>query len=197
MWDVIKTIITSPAGSFAFVAAILYAVGWAIHKISKATTTVDMKMQKVDKLESNLDGIKEDIQWIKANLSVIQVGKGSLTKSKSPVSLTPLGTQKAEEMKIMETVAKYWASICKYLDAKLSDANAYDIQQFCIETATINLDKIFPKEEVDRIKLFAFNEGNPVAYYGGMIGVIIRDKYFEVKGINIAEVDANAPRNEN
>ena len=66
-------------------------------------------------------------------------------------------------------------------------------QQFCIETATIGLDRLFCRDDVDRIKNFAYNEGKQTAYYGSMIGVIIRDKYFESKGIQPSEVDDNDP----
>lgn len=41
--------------------------------------------------------------------------------------------------------------------------------------------------------MFAYNEGKPLGFYGGMIGVLIRDKYFEQKGINPSLVDEFAP----
>lgn len=55
------------------------------------------------------------------------------------------------------------------------------------------LDRLFCRDDVDRIKNFAYNEGKQTAYYGSMIGVIIRDKYFESKGIQPSEVDDNDP----
>jgi len=91
MWDIIKLIITSPAGSFAFVVGVLYFIGWGISKISSAYAIAKLKSGSIDKLEGNLDKIKEDIQIIKASLAVMQTGKASLTKSHSPVSLTALG----------------------------------------------------------------------------------------------------------
>lgn len=189
MWDIIKSIIASPAGSFGFVVGVLFLAGWIIAKISKVVTIANMKSQNVDKLENNLDTIKQDIQVIKATLDVMQSGKSSLTKSHSPVSLTSLGEDIAKQMGIYDMIARNWPMIYDNLVKNVSSKNAYDVQQYCINTATVSLEKFFCPEDVDRIKMFAYNNGNPIAYYGSMIGVIIRDKYFEVVGIDVKEVD--------
>jgi len=90
-------------------------------------------------------------------------------------------------------VANNWGHIYDFICSKMSQGNAYDIQQFCIDTATISLEKFFLPEDLAKVKLYAYNNGNPIEYYGSMIGVIIRDKYFEIKGIDVTEVDRCAP----
>lgn len=193
MWEVFKTIITSPAGSFAFVISIAIFFGWAIRKLTQIDDLAKNKSACVDKLENNIDKIKEDIQAIKAYLSVIQNGKANLTESHSPVTLTPLGQDIAKKMDIYTMISKNWTHIYEFISSKMSQENAYDIQQFCIDTATTSLEKFFLPEDLINIKSFAYKNGNPTAYYGSMIGVIIRDKYFETKGINISEVDNHKP----
>lgn len=192
MWDVIKSILTSTGGSFAFVAGILYLTHWVVHYLTKNISKLDNKMEKVDKLEQNMDSIKENLHFIKATLNVIQSNNSGLTQSHSPIGLTKKGKDVASRMGINDILVRNWDNIYEFIEAQHLE-NPYDIQQFCIETATINLDKLFSYQDVDKIKEFAFNEGQQLAYYGSMIGVIIRDKYFEVKGIPISEVDKNDP----
>ena len=84
--------------------------------------------------------------------------------------------------------------IFKNLVSSIFDKNAYDIQQYCIETAAVEPEKFFAKADLDKLKQFAFNQGNPFQYYSSMFGIIIRDKYLQIKGISISEVDINDPK---
>lgn len=188
MWEIIKTILTSPAGSFAFVFALLCVVGWAIHYITKYVEKLNAKSERVEKLENGMESIKDDLHYIKATLNIIQSSNSALTQSHSPVSLTAKGRDVAIKMGIHEIIASNWERIFETIEKKHL-GSAYDIQQFCIETATINLNAFFSDADVAKIKDFAYNEGRQIAFYGSMIGVIIRDKYFETKGIPVADVD--------
>lgn len=193
MLELIKMILSSPYGSFAFIIAFLLLAFWLVHYITKHIEKLNSKTEKVEKLENNIDSIKEDLHYIKATLNVIQANNNSLTQSHSPVSLTEKGKEVAKKMGIDGMIAKNWDKIYDTIENK-SLNNAYDIQQFCIETATVNLDEFFSPSDVNEIKTFAYNEGHQLAYYGSMIGVILRDRYFESKGIPVSEVDNNDPQ---
>lgn len=149
------------------------------------------KVEKVKTIEDNIETVKNDLAYIKAALSLIQ-NNGGLTQSHSPIGLSQLGETVAEKMGISTLIGKNWENILNLID-KQGLRNAYDVQQFCIETATINIDNFFLPGDVATIKNYAYNEGRPLAYYGSMIGVIIRDKYFQVKGIDPTEVDKHDP----
>lgn len=192
MWEVIKSILTSTGGSFAFVAGILYLTHWIVHYLTKHVSKWSNKMEQVEKLELNIDSIKENLHFIKATLNVMQSNNSGLTQSHSPVGLTTKGKDVASRMGIYDILTNNWDNIYDLIESQ-SLANPYDIQQFCIETATVNLDKLFSNEDVNKIKEFAFREGQQLAYYGSMIGVIIRDKYFSIKGIAVSDVDKNDP----
>lgn len=192
MWGVIETALSSPAGSFAFVAGLLVLSYWLVHYVTKKIERWSIKAEHVDKLDAIIDTIKEDIHFIKATLNVMQSNNGGLTQSHSPISLTDKGKEVAKEMDIDNIISRNWDNIYDLIE-KQRLRNAYDIQQFCIEMATINIDKLFTRDDVDKIKDFAYKKGQQVAYYGSMIGVIIRDKYFEAKGIPVSDVDTNDP----
>lgn len=192
--EMLKDILTSNGGAFAVVVAILAAVGYALVQVTKWQCEMKSATERTKKVEDNLDGIKTDIHYIKGTLDVLKANMpNALTQAHSPVSLTLRGQEQAEKMGVYDLVAENWDKIIKYIDANVASKNAYDIQQFCIERASISPEMFFAPEDVAKIKNFAFNNGQPLAYYGGMIGVIIRDKYFAMKGIPLAQVDENDP----
>ena len=182
-YKLLQDILGSEFGSFAFVLSILLFIGWTIHRISTFIATWKVKEKGVDKLDEKVDKITSDLLFIKNQLNILNVNSpGSLIQSHSPISLTQAGNDVAQRMKIRDIISNNWDRIEKMLE-NIGTNNAYDIQQYCIEVATVAMDKLFSEEDMKKIKTFAYNEGKPLAYYGGMIGVIIRDKYFEIKGI--------------
>lgn len=193
--ELIKNILSSDAGSFGFVFFVLLLIAWVIYKITRFITTWENKEKGLDKLENKVDTLSTDISYIKMQLTLLNTNTtGSLVQSHSPISLTDKGKIIAKKMNIETMLANNWDKIYEYIDANVQSKNAYDIQQFCIETATISLDKLFTSSDLDKIKNFAYNEGRPIGYYGGMIGVLIRDKYFEIRGINPNTIDEFAPQ---
>nr|DAE37636.1 MAG TPA: hypothetical protein [Caudoviricetes sp.] len=192
--ELLKSILGSPAGSFGFVLFILILAGWVIHKITKYTTEWNCKLNIVNDFNDDIKKVNADILYIKTKLEIFSTNMpGGLTQSHSPIGLSEKGKKIAENMGIDKMIAANWDKICSYIDMNTRSKNAYDLQQFCIEAATISLDKLFDSETVTQIKQFAFDNGQVLAYYGGMIGVLIRDKYFEVKGIPIGDIDKHDP----
>jgi hypothetical protein len=191
-WSILK----SDAGSFGFVCGIFLAVCYAVHYITKFVTKINtehgMFYKRIDSIENHIDQIKEDIILIRATMKIPL--SDSYTQSKSPVTLTEKGVEMAKKLDIERRVASNWEHIFQYIERNVKDKNAYDIQQFCIERATVNLLEFFTEEDVRDIKLVAFKEGKSVESFGGLIGVIIRDAYFKAKEIRIDEVDKNDPK---
>lgn len=188
--DFIMNIFGSVGGSFAVVLAVLLSILWMVHKVTQWQCEMNNAKNTTTKVESNIDSIKADISYIKGTLDILKNNAGNaLVQSHSPISLTDKGKEIATEMRVAEMIASNWDNIRNCIEHNVPSSNAYDIQQYCIETATISLQTFFKAEDVDKVKLFAFNAGQNLAYYGGMIGVIIRDKYFECKNIPIEAVD--------
>lgn len=210
----LRDIITSNGGAFAVVFAVLWAVGYSLIKFSEWRLRAEDATKKGDKLESKIEAIMTDLSYIKGEMQSLHTIRGaleslnyiktsvdslrnssfgSLTQAHSPISLTLKGQEVAKEMGIERMIAMNWEKIEASIDAKVAFKNAYDIQQYCIETATVSLETFFSPSDIDTIKMFAFNSGQHLAFYGSMIGVIIRDKYFEIKRIPLAKVDESDP----
>ena len=212
--EIIRDILASAGGSFAVVFGVLYAVGYSLIKFSEWRTKAEEATKKGDKLENKIESIMTDLSYIKGELQSLHTirgaleslnyiktsvdslrnnSSGSLTQAHSPISLTLKGQEVAKEMGIDGMIARSWDKIEAAIDAKVAFKNAYDIQQYCIETATVSLETFFTPSDIDAIKMFAYNSGQHLAFYGSMIGVIIRDKYFEIKKIPLTKVDETDP----
>lgn len=192
--EMLKDILTSNGGAFAVVFAVLYAVAQLLMKFSEWRVKAEEVSKKGEKLEDKIDTIMSDMHYIKGTLDLLRNGApNALTQAHSPVSLTIKDKEVAEQMGVAEMVARNWSKIEDLIDAKVAFKNAYDIQQFCIEKATVSPEAFFCNDDVNQIKKFAYDNGQPLAFYGSMIGVIIRDKYFEVKKIPLEKVDETDP----
>jgi hypothetical protein len=143
----------------------------------------------IAKIEGNIEKIREDIGYLTGMIEIIKGGKNQFSKSKSPVSLTELEIKVAEEMDVYGMISRNWERIYKDLENNIPDKNAYDIQQYCMETIAVRSDKFFDKTDIEKIKNRAFLNGNSMMEYTPVIGIPIRDKYFECKGINLADIE--------
>lgn len=188
-----------PAGSFAFVFGLIAALVFGCVWVTKFTTAhkihAERDREDVKSVKAKLDGLVTDISMIKGTLALIQSGLNmpSLTQAHSPVSLNALGRETARKMGMDAIVARNRDKILGFLDGHIDKKNAYDIQQLCIETASTRPELFFSEEDAGHIKNFAYAEGKPLVYYGGMIGVIVRDFYFAERGIRVEEVDLHDP----
>ena len=198
MLDLLHQLLTSPAGSFGFLFAIIILGGWLIHWVTKKVSEIQSEhggfTRSVDKMERSIDEIRKDMSFLKGSIDVMKSGNlNSLLQSKSPVTLTDKGKEVAQELKANEIIARTWERIYEILEREISDKNAYDIQQYCIEQVSVEPEKFFDSASITALKNFAFMQGNPLQLYTRMLGVIIRDKYMSIKGISIDEIDKHDP----
>ncbi|MDR0437251.1 MAG: hypothetical protein LBH22_02990 [Bacteroidales bacterium] len=146
---------------------------------------------KIGAHKETMDRIDHNINFI---LSTLIKQPVPTIEKHSPLSLSDLGKRIAKDLELNQMIGNNWEKILYYLDINnIASKNAYDIQQFCIETACISLDKFFDEHGIDKIKMYAYNNGNSLFYYGSMIGIMIRDVYFESKGIPVTAVDEHIP----
>jgi hypothetical protein len=207
--DFLEKALSSPAGSFSFIFSIMVLAGWLIYFVTKKVTQIRSEHEHLrsdseksgsllDKrfgyVEIHIDEIRKDLSYLKGTIDVIRNDSTPLAQRHSPISLTEKGNEIAIELKAEEMVAKNWDNIKKDLDKNLSDKNAYDIQEYCLETAAVELDKFLTVEDLQTMKTYAFKNGNSLAYYSVIFGLIIRDKYLKCKNIDSSEIDACDPK---
>lgn len=137
-------------------------------------------------LESSIHRMTDTIQLMTASYS----GSSPLTQSHSPISLTAKGKEIAEALKLNSVLDHNWDKIIKIIT---TETNPYDIQMRFISELILNPKSYIDEASLDRIKTNAFESGIPLVDYMRMLGVMARDKFFSIHGIDVNEVDKNDP----
>lgn len=147
------------------------------------------------KHEDEYNEIKRDLQYIKGTLDNMRYPSPStdLAQSHSPLSLTEKGLAAADKVGADKMIDENWNIISNLLNKEICDKNAYDIQQYCIRTAAIELEKLIGEDGVRKMKDFAYAEGKSLQDVSIIIALKVRDRFFKENDINVLEVDENDP----
>ncbi|MFR9565558.1 MAG: hypothetical protein SNG14_08560 [Rikenellaceae bacterium] len=192
MLDLIRDILTSPYGSFASVFAIFALAFYLVYYITKHITTINNNhsnlSKSIDKLDGNIDEIRKDMSFLKGSLDIIRSSSQDLLKAHSPISLTEKGKSVATELGADDIIARNWETIEQILNSEVEGKNPYDIQEYCLETVSVEPQRFFLPKDLDSIKTFAFANGQALSLYTRMLGIMIRDVYFGKKGINVSDI---------
>lgn len=162
-----------------------------IRNHTEGHTSVLSRLSSIDTtlifLQKGVDGLNQSLQ--KGNKIITD----SFTQSHSPLSITELGYKMIERMGIQEIFELNWSRINELIKSEAIGRNPYDIQQFCIQQAVVFPEKFISESELNKIKVDAYNTGNPLQSYMKVIAVMARDRYFKENDIDVSEVDANDP----
>lgn len=102
-----------------------------------------------------------------------------------------------ERLGVGEMFEKNWLRIDEFIEDKLEYKNPYDIQEFLIQQAVVYPEKFLQPEEIDKIKLDAYNTGVNIIPYMKVIAILARDRYFSEHNILVEDVDKHDPLNKN
>lgn len=216
VWSMIKDILTSDFGSFAFVGGIMFALVSGTYRIGVMKNTFDSHRKELGKmqahtddivhvkaehiiLEKRFDKVELKLNKIDDSISLLKIMLNSLTKNdmmtqtNSPLTLTEVGREIIQENKITEMINDNWSNILEY-SKQIESKNPYDIQQFFIEESILRLGKILGEENEDKIKTISYKKGIPFASLAKAIAVVIRDRYFKDHDILISDIDKHDPR---
>lgn len=189
MYDLVKTILTSPFGSFASVLSIFVAFFFLVYKAGKIVE----KYKVLDSLIDSIDKIKEDIHEIKAFMKIYKHKNSGFAEAQSPINLTQKGVEVSEKIQAPRIVNDNWLSINKRIKEKLDgDDNPYSIQEVCFSIGE-NYSSFASKEEMDMIKNIAFSMGKNLSDFDIIFGIVIRSEYFKKNNINEKDVDLYDP----
>lgn len=191
MADIIKSIFTSPLGSFGFVFGVFVVVVWGVYFVTKHITIIRTEHGSLKetgaKLAQAVEYIQRDIMWMKIVMETKGAPAMDIAKSHSPISLTELGEELKKELGAEEAVGRNWDKIDSDITINVKDKNPYDIQQYCMETAAVTPEAFLSKEEVDKVKLFAYKKGRPFVSLSTIFALIIRDKYLQIHNITTSD----------
>ncbi len=207
MIEILKEAFTSPAGSVAQVAFIFLGIVFLVWKVSHFNTKFndldkigdkfnlleDKFEKKFDRTDSKIDEIKQSVMVVKSFIDTFQSSNNPLAQSHSPVSLTETGKKVAEEIQLKQLVTNHWSFIKEKFDEFLAEnSNPYDIQVASFKVGDL-FQTYLTNEELNVIKLNAFERGYDISLYEIVFGIEIRDRILEERGITPKEVDDYSP----
>lgn len=138
----------------------------------------DNTRRRFESVENKIDEIRRDMSYIKGNIDFLRNSGANLIQSHSPISLTNEGKEIATQIDADGIISKNWEKIRKNIE--LSGVNtAYDVQEYCFMTASVEPEKFFDADSIIRIKDFAYQHGKSVQIYLHIIGLLIRDKFLK------------------
>jgi hypothetical protein len=91
--------------------------------------------------------------------------------------LTDKGLEKVETLGIYNMIDKKWNDISKLISDNVKSKNPYDVQQFFIEQCLLFPEKFLEADDLDKLKLDAFNEGINIDPYMRIIAILSYEKY--------------------
>lgn len=179
----------------AVMTAVISLTVWITRFKTKNDTDHKIYEKNFDKLFSVLDAIKDNVFKLSVEKDLrtsIKTEDTGFVQSNSPLSVAPRGQEISDELNFTQMIANNWQSIHSRIKENVKSRNAYDIQEYCVDLASIHIDKVLTGRDLERVKLKAYNKGDNVYFYGKVLGVMIRDKYFEVENIKTQEEDIEA-----
>lgn len=114
MIELIRDILTSDAGSFAFVVSLMLLAFWLVYYVTKKVALMNADhtslSRSVSKIEATVDDMRRDLSYLKGSLDILR-SPDQLLKAHSPISLTDEGKRVATELGAEAMIARNWQSI--------------------------------------------------------------------------------------
>jgi len=119
--------------------------------------------------------------------------RDSMKKKSSPYKITDYGWKIINDNKLQSMVDNNWDKIRVLLKSQESQ-NPYDLDQFCMRRAFADTVpdhgiEFFTKKDVEKLKKLSYWTGDSLIEFTDILGIYIRDKYFEENNINADDID--------
>ena len=186
---------------FGVWGSITLALMTAAVLVTMLVIRVNRTKKRVDGIEKVIDGIQKAIQKMASEISSLKffLRRGrSYTERLSPVALSKEGKEVAESLSLESIVSDNWKDIRSRLTKKQEEAEddtPYTLQTVCFEIAE-EYSNFLKKEELEKVKTFAYHEGVDISSFSPIFAIIIRDKYFAEKGMNVSNANKAQPQKE-
>ena len=179
-------------GAVFTLIAVLVVSFILIFKAGSISQSFKIFQKKHESIDEKIDSIKTNIAKIGATTDLLYQAHLSTIGAHSPISLTEKGKAVSEAISAEEKVNSHWDAIKAKLEAQ-NPVNPYDIQTVAMNIARECFEKIFTETEKNEIKTHAYRIGMNLLEIYPIIGVIIRNKIFGERNLDVEEVDRHAP----
>ena len=176
--------------------SIIFTIGGLAVKVAQLFT----KYSLVEKVDKKSDLILQRLADIGAKVDLI-FGKGELSfaQSKSPISLTERGLKFYNELNLNKIIDNHWDSWLTHIIKLIEDrkeegkgVNAYDIQKICFDLFD-DFPSMIDNDELDKIKIHAFENGIDLILYDSLFQVPVRDRLLKYLDLSVDDIDKHHP----
>jgi len=191
MTEVLLKLVEQLNSSVFMLFLILIVTGITVYKLGYWKNKFDTHDKRVEKIE----GLAEKVTalTVKVDLIYQNTNPNAPLRAHSPVSLTPIGNEISKNIDADKIFKKYSNKLMGEVEKK-SPNNAYDIQQSSILVAKSIMINMLEEVELVKIKQEAFDRGLLTEDIMSVFGVLLRNEILKHKGISLAEVDKNSPK---
>jgi hypothetical protein len=153
-----------------------------VKEYSKKQTACDTKFSVIEQTKADSTYIENRLNEILVNIKNLAIPTKKLitdpyTASYSPLALTDKGAEKAKSLGIYNMIDKKWNDLSNLISKNIKSENPYDVQQYCIEQCLLFPEKFLEGDDLDKIKLDAYNEGINIDSYMRIVAIIINEKF--------------------
>ena len=142
---------------------------------------------KVDRVEKDLKEVEIEIKGIRDKVVACETSlkeREPLTRKKSPVTLTDRGNKILAESGGKKFVDDNYAELKKNVE-DINPQTSYDIQEI---SHTI-IERLKDDARINGIKDYLFKEGMQLSEIVDVLGIYLRDKILEERGIAVEDID--------
>jgi len=153
-----------------------------VNEYSKKQTTCDTKFAVIEQTKANTVYMESRFNEVIAAIKDLALPTKKIitdpyAAAHSPLTLTPKGLEKVESLGINKMIDKKWDDISNFVSSNVKSQNPYDIQQFFIGQCWLFPEKFVEAEDLDKLKLDAYNEGISIDSYMRIIAILSLEKF--------------------
>lgn len=148
------------------------------------------KFKHQDERMGAVENIKETVVELRTKVDLIyqMVNPNSTVRSRSPLSLTPIGEEIAEKINAGKIFERIVTKLCNAVEEGNSK-NAYDIQELAMSIAKNKIIALLNEDELKVIKQEAYDRGAILEDILAIFGILLRNHILQEKGLPISDVD--------
>ena len=153
-----------------------------VNDYGKKQTTCDTRFSVIEHTKVDSTYIENRLNEILVSVKNLAIPTKTLitdpfAASHSPLALTAKGVEKVENLGIYNMIDKKWSDIYGLISNNIQSNNPYDVQQFCIEQCLLFPEKFLETDDLNKLKLDAYNEGINIDSYMRIIAILSNEKF--------------------
>jgi len=153
-----------------------------VNEYSKKQTTCDTKFSVIEQTKADTVRMESRFNEVIAAIKDLALPTKKIitdpyAAAHSPLTLTPKGVEKVESLGINNMIDKKWDDISNFVSSNVKSRNPYDIQQFFIGQCWLFPEKFVEADDLDKLKLDAYNEGISIDSYMRIIAILSLEKF--------------------